>query len=500
MKEEKLEIKGIKIDGLFEEFNYSLSFNHDINIITSPNGYGKSTVLRLIYSFSTANFFSFFSEVFSEITFFIESIDRKNIRPTLNSDDEYYCEDNSPSEVQHRSIFFEGDQKANNYGSTYLVQIKKMNNIISITDLIDKKNKTVIIDIDSEGGSINDLWSKFEHDFPYINRVAYDRWENDLTGESYNKESILRVCGASTLARRNIPNIEWVDEIARKIKSYYITTDRIKVSEYSNIDPRFPNSSPRRRNNFSRKSMINILAGDVKSQIQQGIKSQFELGRRRESTFPQRLIQSLQGGEATARVEDVMKSIKDIQKYEERFSTLGILSNEKERTTEQLNQFFSYQNEGAGLTVLKVYLDDIKSKYKVLDNLAMKLNLFKNSVNKLLSFKQLEINFENGFVISPLRRGDIHLELTSLSSGEQHLIVMLGKLVFGATKGDVVLIDEPEISFHPEWQEDFIDIINEIRGIKDFTVIMATHSHILIGGRWDNVIELAEQHSQGSEL
>ncbi|PNK64930.1 MULTISPECIES: AAA family ATPase [Pantoea] len=499
MKEEKLEIKGMKIDGLFEEFNYSFSFNHDINIITSPNGYGKSTVLRLIYSFSNASYFSFFSEVFSEITFLIESTEKKANQTSINIDDEFYNENILYHKVQEDKFLFDDEliTKVNN--RVHLVQIKKMNNLISITDLTNRKNKTVIIDIDSEGG-VDELWTKFSHEFPYINRVAYDRWENEITGELYNKESILRVCGGSALARKDIPNIDWVDEITKKIKSYYITTDRIKVSEYSSVDLRFPNASSRRRAGLSNKSMINILANDVKSKIQEGIRNQFELGRRRESTFPQRLIQSLQGGEGPARVEEVMKSIKDIQKYEERFSSLGILSNEKERTTEQLNQFFSYQHEGTGLTVLKVYLDDIKLKYKVLDNLAVKLNLFKNSVNKLLSFKKVEINFENGFSISPLNRKDVQIDLSSLSSGEQHLIVMLGKLVFGATKGDVVLIDEPEISFHPAWQEDFIDIINDIRNIKDFTVIMATHSHILIGGRWENVIELAEQHADGGNL
>lgn len=189
-----------------------------------------------------------------------------------------------------------------------------------------------------------------------------------------------------------------------------------------------------------------------------------------------------------------MQAIKDIQSYEDRFSSLGILSDNAERTTEQLNQFFSYSDADAGLTVLKVYLDDIKSKFKVLDNLATMLTLFKESVNNLLSFKALEISFEKGFVITSNKKNTKELDLSSLSSGEQHLIVMIGKLVFGATKGDVVLIDEPEISFHPEWQEVFIDIINKIRSRKDFKVIMATHSPILIGGRWDDVIELAEQH------
>lgn len=484
MRDKKFEIKGVKIDGLFEEFNYRLLFNNDVNIITSPNGYGKSTVLRMVYNFSNANYFSFFSEVFSEITFLIEEVDT---RKDSGLESEYSLGDDM--EQSEEQLSFGGI-------SNVVVQIKKMNNIISITDLVNKRNKTVIIDIDSDSAGMDELWSSIDDDFPYINRVAYDRWENEITGESYNKETIFKVCGDAKVARKGIADIEWIDSITNRIKSYYITTDRIRVSEYSSSDGRYPHLGMRRRGALLNKSMINLLAADVKSQIQQGIRSQFELGRRRESTFPQRLIQSLQNGNSTVKADDVMKSIRDIQRYEERFSSLGILPNEKERTTEQLNQFFSYQEEGAGLAVLKVYLDDIKSKYKVLDGLATKLNLFKTSVNKLLSFKKIEISLESGFVISPVRNDEFHLELTSLSSGEQHLIVMLGKLVFGASKGDVVLIDEPEISFHPEWQEDFIDIINEIRNIKDFKVIMATHSHILIGGRWDDVIELAEQYHE----
>ncbi|EMT4740961.1 ATP-binding protein, partial [Enterobacter hormaechei] len=115
-------------------------------------------------------------------------------------------------------------------------------------------------------------------------------------------------------------------------------------------------------------------------------------------------------------------------------------------------------------------------------------------VNNLLSFKKLNINLEFGIEVVSDKGDKGPIELSTLSSGEQHLIVMIGKMIFGASKGDLVLIDEPEISFHPEWQEIFIDIVNKIRELKDFKVVMATHSPILIGGRWDNVIELAEQH------
>ncbi|MGC0289435.1 AAA family ATPase, partial [Enterobacter cloacae complex sp. 2025EL-00057] len=54
----------------------------------------------------------------------------------------------------------------------------------------------------------------------------------------------------------------------------------------------------------------------------------------------------------------------------------------------------------------------------------------------------------------------------------------------------------PEISFHPEWQEKFIEILNEIKKMNGFDVILATHSPILIGeDYWDNVVELADQYN-----
>ncbi|MEB8024969.1 hypothetical protein NGK48_26625, partial [Raoultella ornithinolytica] len=210
MRDKKFEIKGVKIDGLFEEFNYRLLFNNDVNIITSPNGYGKSTVLRMVYNFSNANYFSFFSEVFSEITFLIEEVDTKK-----DSDLESERSLGDDMEQAEEQLSFGGI-------SNVVVQIKKMNNIISITDLVNKRNKTVIIDIDSDSAGMDELWSSIDDDFPYINRVAYDRWENEITGESYNKETIFKVCGDAKVARKGIADIEWIDSITNRIKSYYI--------------------------------------------------------------------------------------------------------------------------------------------------------------------------------------------------------------------------------------------------------------------------------------
>lgn len=79
-----------------------------------------------------------------------------------------------------------------------------------------------------------------------------------------------------------------------------------------------------------------------------------------------------------------------------------------------------------------------------------------------------------------------------MSSGEQHLLIMIATLIFESEKIDLVLLDEPEISLHPAWQEQFINIIDSIKKLNNIKIIISTHSPSLIGENWNGVIELAE--------
>ena len=45
-----MKIRSISVDGLFNEFDYTLNLNPDLTFIHSPNGYGKSTLMHMVYS------------------------------------------------------------------------------------------------------------------------------------------------------------------------------------------------------------------------------------------------------------------------------------------------------------------------------------------------------------------------------------------------------------------------------------------------------------------
>lgn len=92
--------------------------------------------------------------------------------------------------------------------------------------------------------------------------------------------------------------------------------------------------------------------------------------------------------------------------------------------------------------------------------------------------------------------GDIgNRPITALSSGEQQLIVLLTQLWFNpnTAASNVLIIDEPELSLHIAWQEQFVDALIEAHsGIQ---LILATHSPSIIADRVDNSIELVPNYA-----
>lgn len=87
------------------------------------------------------------------------------------------------------------------------------------------------------------------------------------------------------------------------------------------------------------------------------------------------------------------------------------------------------------------------------------------------------------------------IPVTALSSGEKHVLLQLFELVFEGKTGDLVMIDEPELSFHPAWLNVYISILEKIQDFKleegrEMQIILATHSPLLVGGRWDETLDL----------
>lgn len=85
------------------------------------------------------------------------------------------------------------------------------------------------------------------------------------------------------------------------------------------------------------------------------------------------------------------------------------------------------------------------------------------------------------------------------SSGEQNILFSLLSLIGNIEEKSIVLIDEPELSLHPNWQMQYFSILNDVfKGFKDLHFIVATHSHFLISdlkGESSKIIALKKENA-----
>ncbi|MPV89167.1 AAA family ATPase, partial [Georgenia ruanii] len=71
-----------------------------------------------------------------------------------------------------------------------------------------------------------------------------------------------------------------------------------------------------------------------------------------------------------------------------------------------------------------------------------------------------------------IRAGDVEIPVTGLSSGEKQLLLLL--LETANARQNSVIVDEPELSLHVDWQQDLIENMRVLN--SEAQVIIATHS------------------------
>lgn len=83
------------------------------------------------------------------------------------------------------------------------------------------------------------------------------------------------------------------------------------------------------------------------------------------------------------------------------------------------------------------------------------------------------------------------LSIYQLSSGEKQMLIILLTMLVQNFEPSLVILDEPEISLHSDWQRKLISVMRKIN--PNAQIIIATHSPTLIMDGWlDNVFEISD--------
>lgn len=120
--------------------------------------------------------------------------------------------------------------------------------------------------------------------------------------------------------------------------------------------------------------------------------------------------------------------------------------------------------------------DRSKSKYLEIDLFADDASSF--FIEQIQHLENLDIVNLDGI---KLLKVNSHLSIDEISSGEYHLLVSLIGIFSKIQNNSIVLIDEPEISLHPNWQMRYVSFLKEIfKSFQSCHFILTTHSHFLI--------------------
>lgn len=293
-------------------------------------------------------------------------------------------------------------------------------------------------------------------------------------------------------AHRVQPEAPWLIEALADLSIPYVSDDRLFALADQDVSSPI-RAEPERRPYRSQPPLGTFRAIDLVDAELRTLCRDNELraGRRISAIdreLPERVIEAVRGKDAT--VEEVTGRIEAIEALQERLDQFGLNTARGFRTTRP-NADTDSRERAVLLAVLDSYHEKLLASTPLLED----LERFVSAVNRRFRRKALSFHVRRGLRVtpdepemllpSPAVDESPSVPLSLLSSGEQHLVVLLYRLIFGSPKGSLFLVDEPELSLHVAWQRELASDLAEIASHKQSRYLIATHSPSVIAGHLD---------------
>lgn len=423
-------LQSINVIKLFGIFDYKITMKPDgVTILTGPNGFGKSTLLKCIDAMYRGDILFFSRLDFEEIEFVSDSIHTSfKIR---KNEGELYIND---VEVQVKSISDDVFRRA--IRRPYLMRVDE-------DRWIDRRNDIA--------------YSREELIQNYLNESIVFRIPTE--NEDEDSQISISLQDISKEMRELVGSTKFIKEQRLIIERWNHRDDKLVINTIDELPKRFKDRM------YDVSSKYSAMANSL------------------DSSYPSKLFSTTNGitkDEYIEKLKSMNEKFEKLTKYD--ISDMKVLS----------EVAFEEQHAKA----LKVYFEHFEKKYDVFKDFVYQLELFTEIVNSRLKFKEIRITREDGIAVYKKHGTQNKLSLNQLSSGEKQEIVLFYELIFEIEQNVHLLIDEPEISLHIEWQLKFMDDLLRIADYKNVKVTVATHSPQIISNHWDIQIDLGEMYGK----
>ncbi|MFK4789256.1 AAA family ATPase [Microbacterium sp. ZW T5_56] len=310
---------------------------------------------------------------------------------------------------------------------------------------------------------------------------AGDLWEDFRDGETLTLEELATIYPEAVDMAMPLPRA--LGRFRSDARSYLIETQRLRIeNDVERIRSLGGRPNPRRKHN----SKIVEHSGKMRSLVNDAQTEHSAITQQLDRTFPHRVLERATPPNRPSEVRDRYEQQNEFR------SRLGRVASVELAEALSLPDRAFDESE---LRLLTIYLDDTQQKLAPFELLLHKIELFEAIVNTRLLRKKLRVTAKDGLLVRHATE-DRSIDLDSLSSGEQHEIILMFDLLFNVPPGALVMIDEPEISLHVVWQLAFIPDVQRIAELGGFRFIVATHSPQIINDSWDRATPLGPEEAR----
>ncbi|MEZ7902121.1 MAG: AAA family ATPase [Flavobacteriales bacterium] len=449
-----MKIDSLKVEKLYGYIDKKINFNSDLTLLVGINGSGKTSILNLLNWIISPSLPHLCITEFKTITLSF-TLKKETYEVVCKHNKTSFHYKIKSSKKEYHPLIIKTHKHPSQIHNDEILRSNLIENYTGLTP--DEKEK--------------ETWELIST-FPNPNIIGLDR--NLYTEESSNKIYFDEGLKSRLARKQSKSSISPLDRVKELINREYRKRKNLVLNLTSSLKNHLMLST------FDGSITIESFTSGIRYKL---TLTQIENAEKRVNEYFKKFEETTFTNKEKDTIDLYFSQLKNIIKQyqnkpeDESIKLLyGLNANQFIKVRKLLTEFEKFENKShAIMRDIEIYVDTLNFFLK---DSAKKI-LFKEDTSEL-TFSTLD---KKGEVITAYK------DINYLSSGEQQVLILFSYIAFNSKDGKVFIIDEPELSLHIKWQEDFLEKL-ELITPKSTQLILATHSPILANKKKSKAITL----------